>query len=126
MDMTRFEGKVIQDIGLVVDDLLKITFEDGVVLQLEARPSCCENIYFQIDDDLVYYRGTTFTDLKLARWSELSGDDSYSHEISFMDIYTSKGVLSICAHNEHSGWYSGFTFDISLGGVWEGSLCLCG
>lgn len=92
------------------DRVIQITLEGDVVLRLRDTQSCCERRYFHVDDDLTYYHGAKLLDVVLARWSEDERENS-SHEAVFLDLHTSRGVLSICAHNEHNGWYGGF-------GIW--------
>ena len=39
------------------------------------------------------------------------GDD---HEVAFLGIYTTKGVIVCQTHNEHNGYYGGFSLDARL------------
>lgn len=106
-ELQSLYGRTIRSIDARDEELI-IAFEDDTSLTLCLERSCCESLYFCLDDDVSYYCGAELRDLKLARWSDVeAGYDS--HEIAFLDIYTSNGVLSVCAHNEHNGYYGGFS-----------------
>lgn len=111
-------GKLIERIE-VEDDSIIIALVGGQVFELQHVQDCCERRYFVLDDDVTYYHSAELRDIKMARWANLGYEpQNYvdTHEIMFLDIYTTKGVISICAHNEHNGYYGGISVGVKVGG----------
>lgn len=100
-------GKPIASLTLD-DDKLHFAFTDGTGLVLfDEGQSCCESRYMRTDDDLSRAVGATL--VKLERRDAPSIEDEYGeHEVQFLDITTSAGVLQMASHNEHNGYYGGF------------------
>lgn len=111
-------GKVIKSLR-VEDHALWLTFEDGTWAKLkDDGQSCCENRYMSCDDDLTSFVGAkllggeiTESDLKRTGARQL---DDY-HEIQFLNIQTSQGVFTVVNHNEHNGYYGGFSLTAEVG-----------
>ncbi len=40
-------------------------------------------------------------------------DEYGEHEVSFLEIETNKGQISVASHNEHNGYYGGICLGIS-------------
>ena len=103
-------GKTISNVVLK-DDVLTFTFEDGSKLKFyDDGQNCCENRYFSCDgDDLSEFIGSKYIEafVKDAPDIEdlLCGD---VHEVCFLEVRTTVGSITVSAHNEHSGYYSGF------------------
>ncbi len=89
------------------DNTLHVTTPDSEVVIYDDGQSCCEHRYMQTDDDLNYFVGSIFNDLEI---KDATGCDTEndSHEIQFLEIKTSKGVITFANHNEHNGYYGGF------------------
>lgn len=117
----QVRGKLIERVE-VEGEAIRIALEGGHVVSLEQIQDCCERRYFVADDDLAHYVGAELRDIKLARWLEINRDEDRgeAHEIAFLDIHTTKGVISICAHNEHNGYYGGISAYATLDG---GPMC---
>lgn len=86
-----------------------VEFTDGSKLVLRDRgASCCERRYMTLDgDSLDYYKGASFLGAEVGGASS-EGEDTV-HEIQFLNIRTSKGVFTVSNHNEHNGYYGGFS-----------------
>lgn len=102
-------GKVISNVVLSDDDLL-IQFEDGTGLRfVDDGQSCCEHRYFTCDgDDLSEFIGAKYVEAFEKEAPEIGEDEYDVHEVMFLEVRTSRGSITISAHNEHNGYYSGF------------------
>ena len=107
--VTRSLNKVITDLRIDSDDL-KFTFEDGTVLRLyDGGQSCCEHRYMKCDDKLSDYVGQKLVNVEIKKYDNI-GDNGYSeHEVQFVEIQTDKDFFTIVNHNEHNGYYGGFS-----------------
>jgi hypothetical protein len=101
--------------GNNADGILFI-FEDGSGLKLEdTMQSCCETRYMTCGDDLATYTGDKITNVEISdgpfRTRHRDGRDglSYVHEVQFLRIHTTGGVIVCETHNEHNGYYGGFS-----------------
>jgi hypothetical protein len=83
-----------------MEDGTKIGFTDN-------GQDCCEVRYMSTDDDLSYHVGATLLGFEIKNAPNLE-DESGEHEVQFLEIKTSKGVISCANHNEHNGYYGGF------------------
>lgn len=103
-------GRRIERIAIEENELL-ITLPHGVLGLFDDGQSCCERRYMRTDDDLPYFVGARFLGAEVATAAEVPRDeDSYGeHEIQFLRILTSRGVITIANHNEHNGYYGGFS-----------------
>ncbi len=91
------------------DDELYFTFSDGTKIKLfDDGQSCCENRYMTTDDDLPYYVGSVLMDAEVAE-APNRPDEYGDHEVQFLKVKTSKGVFTMESHNEHNGYYGGFS-----------------
>ena len=100
-------NKVIAEIR-ADEDSLHFVMEDGTKIKLsDEGQSCCEHRYMTTDDDLSYHVGTELIDSenKDATSIEMEYEE---HEVQFLEVKTSKGVISCANHNEHNGYYGGF------------------
>jgi hypothetical protein len=97
-------------------DALNITFTDDTTLQLwDGGQSCCESRYMTCEDNLPYFVGATLTDVGISEAAS-PPEDEYGecHEIQFLDVTTSKGLIQVATHNEHNGYYGGFWIQAKL------------
>lgn len=102
-------GKTIQALTLGEDEALHFTFTDGSQMKLfDDGQSCCESRYMRTDDELKDYIGAQLTgaEIKEAPSIPCDGDE---HEVQFLEVQTSKGVFTMSSHNEHNGYYGGFS-----------------
>lgn len=104
-------GKKIKSLTLD-EKAIHFEFEDGYKMKLfDDGQSCCESRYMRTDDVLKYYIGAVFMDAEIKEAAPLKNDrdDCDVHEIEFLDIKTDKGVFTLTSHNEHNGYYGGFS-----------------
>jgi hypothetical protein len=109
-------GKTIASLTLDTDadtDMLRFEFTDGSNMQLSDKgQSCCEQRYMRTDDDLAEFVGAVLINLELKDAPNIT-DDSGDHDVQFLVVTTSKGVFTMSNHNEHNGYYGGFSLEAS-------------
>lgn len=104
-------NKKISDIT-VSGDKLTISFDDKSKLVIrDDGQSCCELRYMVCDDDLSHYIGAVYRGCELLPVEELKCE-SDEHEVQFLKINTSNGFFKIANHNEHNGYYGGFSIEL--------------
>jgi hypothetical protein len=105
--------KTISDLKITPDGdgELHITFDDntGIVIWDNGR-DCCESRYMITDDNLKDFIGSKFMDMELRNGPNI--DDGECHEQLFLLINTSYGTFTVVTHNEHNGYYGGFSVSI--------------
>lgn len=108
----RNRDKVIK--GLEIEDnVLKFMFEDGTMMSIaDEGQNCCEHRYVYTSDNLADYLGATLVDIDVKESSYLEEDDGDIHECIFIHITTSKGQFVTETHNEHNGYYGGFSITL--------------
>lgn len=108
-------GKRIASLTLNENDELVVLFCDGYELRIcDNGQSCCESRYMRTDDNLNDYVGGTFDDAGLRDAPDVQSPDGYgSHEVQFLVIKTSRGQFVMSSHNEHNGYYGGFSIEAS-------------
>lgn len=109
-------SRVVLNNGSSRHNSIEIKFESGPTLVLsDEGQSCCESRYITSDDDLGYYSGADLYDVELGEHRE-SNSSEYGdcHEIQFLNVRTSKGVITFETHNEHNGYYGGFSIEARL------------
>lgn len=116
-DLTKlnfaFFGSRINQITHAADVNIRIDF-DNKSLNIHDNQSCCESRYFTIDDDLRDFSGSTFYGLEIREAPNVFDEGDNSHEIMFLVIKTDNGELVVCSHNEHNGYYGGFSLYYNL------------
>ncbi len=102
------EGQTIKEISLSETEL-RFTFENGYRMALyDDGQSCCEHRYMHSDDDLQHHVGATLQGANIK--SAPNVEDEYGeHEVAFLEVITSKGSFVVETHNEHNGYYGGFS-----------------
>ncbi len=110
LDLSEIIGKTIQSIELA-DDVINVKFDGDKTLELyDSGQSCCESRWITSDADLPYYSGAKFLSMEIREGPDMSGEDSYGeHEAQFLVLITDKGNVDFVTHNEHNGWYGGFS-----------------
>lgn len=101
-------GKVISEIKLD-DDVLSIVFSDSSTLKIsDDEQWCCESRYIRTDDNLGDLVGCKLIDVVIKDAPSI--DEEYGeHEVQFLEIKTDKNFCTLSCHNEHNGYYSGFS-----------------
>lgn len=108
---TASVGKTIEKVYLA-DDELVFQFTDGTGMKLvDEGQSCCEHRYMTTDDDLSFYSGATLDGAEIVDGPEQEGEYGDLHDIQFLNVITSKGVFQMASHNEHNGYYGGFSIE---------------
>jgi hypothetical protein len=74
----------------------------------DAGQSCCEHRYMRTDDDLKSFIGAELVDAEISNAPDQVDEYGETHEIQFLRVKTSKGLITISNHNEHNGYYGGF------------------
>lgn len=114
IDLADLRSKSV-DVVTVDDDVMTIAFTDGSKLRLKDEgQSCCEHRYMVCDDDLAYLHGAQFVNVELADGPEEEGEYGECHEVQFIKLTTSKGTITVASHNEHNGYYGGFSIEASI------------
>ncbi len=88
---------------------LRVKVEDGATFKLWDRSQlCCEARWMTCDDDLPSFIGDTLLGVEIAD----APNDTY-HDVQFLRILTSGGVIVASTHNEHNGNYGGFNVQVA-------------
>lgn len=105
----RAIGQTIAAVELKDDDALHFTMADGFKLRVfDDGQSCCESRYMRTDDDLSSHVGETLLGFEIK--DAPNEEDEYGdHEVQFLEVKTDKGVFTMASHNEHNGYYGGFS-----------------
>ncbi len=102
-------GKKIKSIKLDGDNL-DITLDDDKILRMfDDGQSCCEHRYMTTPDNLDNYIGETIVDFELKNGPDAEGEYGECHDIQFLEVKTDKDVIQFSNHNEHNGYYGGFS-----------------
>lgn len=116
-NLNMFVGKIISSVVLGSDDKLHFIFEDKSKMMLwDDGAMCCERRYMTIDDDLSFFVGTRLVSVEVRDAPDLgspyNSDNDTMHEVQFVEIMTNRGCFTVASHNEHNGFYSGFSVSI--------------
>lgn len=104
-------NKKIKQINLV-DDILHLEFKGGLKIKVwDDGQSCCEHRYMVCDDNLNEFIEGNLLGMEIKNAPNM-GDEYDVHEVQFLDVKTSKGVFQLATHNEHNGYYGGFSIKI--------------
>jgi hypothetical protein len=101
-------GKKITSVTLE-NDVIIIGVEDGTKISVrDDGQSCCESRFITTDADLPSYRGKTIRGYELRQMPD--GDDGYEcHDQQAFVILTDEGNIDFVTHNQHNGYYGGFS-----------------
>jgi len=92
-----------------------LSFADGELSIFDDGRSCCESRYITCDDDVSSLAGATLSSIQLRSGADDSDDYGECHETQFVIIETTNGSVTLCTHNQHNGYYGGFSIRMS----WE-------
>jgi hypothetical protein len=101
-------GKEIEDLILGEKELQLHFTDDSSLSIFDGGQSCCESRYMRTDDILTDHTGGILQNIVLKDAHNVGDDEYGGHEVQFLEIQTSKGILTISNHNEHNGYYGGF------------------
>lgn len=105
-------GRTIKS-AKVDSDRLIVAFDDGATLRLwDNGQSCCESRYMVCDDDLASFAGAKLVRIETRDAPSIEGGEV--HDVEFLVLVTDKGDLVVSNHNEHNGYYGGFSVNASL------------
>jgi hypothetical protein len=91
-------------------DALHLVFSDGSGISIyDDGQSCCENRYMTCEDNLAYFVGAQLLDAEVNEGPSISSEWGEPHDTAFLVIRTTKGVITATTHNEHNGYYGGFS-----------------
>ena len=110
-----FKGALNKKIASVAleDEELRMRFTDGTgVAFFDNGQSCCESRYMRTDDDLPYFVGATLMDAEMRDSPDEEDEHGECHEVQFLIVTTSKGSFTMASHNEHNGYYGGFSLEV--------------
>jgi hypothetical protein len=111
-DYQKAVGKIISD-AYLADDYVTVKFTDGSRLDIyDGGQSCCEHRYITSDDDLYSAIGEEFVGISEGHY-ESGGSEDYCHDMMFVYLQTNRDSYSFCTHNEHNGYYGGFSVNCS-------------
>lgn len=104
-------GKTIAGLTLGDDDALHFLFDDGSKMKLyDDGQTCCESRYMRTDDNLAEFVGAKLLGAGIKAAPPVAPDDDYGeHEVEFLEVQTDRGVFTMASHNEHNGYYGGFS-----------------
>lgn len=104
-------NKTIKSIALA-DDVAVVTFAAGSVLTLrDYGQSCCESRYMRTDDNLDAHTGAKLLNIEMRDAPDEEGSYGDVHEVQFLLVTTDRGVITFANHNEHNGYYGGFSIE---------------
>lgn len=110
-------GQKISSIS-IKNNVIKINFEVGFGIEIfDNGQSCCEYRYMVVDDkDFDHFVGAEFTGIDIGEY--ISGSHEYGyHDSEFLYIRTSIGTFDAVMHDEHNGYYAGFSPRIRIAGL---------
>jgi hypothetical protein len=111
-DIKNAVGKTITSLSVANDGLI-IGFTDQDLTLSDGLPSCCEHRYMVCDDKLENFVGGTFLGATIEDAPDVESAGGY-HEVQFLHVKTSKGSFTVSNHNEHNGYYGGFSLHAAV------------
>ena len=100
------------------DDALRLTLASGRVLVLSDQgQSCCESRYMRTDDDLSSFVGAELRGAEIREappYQPKDGEYVDDHDVQFLVVHTDRGEIVMSNHNEHNGYYGGFSVEARL------------
>lgn len=105
-------GKTIEEASCD-GNYLTLKFTDGSSINFyDDGQSCCETRYMVCNDNLSEYKGSTLVTAELADAPNIQDRYGEEHEVQFLRVQTSSGVIVVSNHNEHNGYYGGFSIRV--------------
>jgi hypothetical protein len=96
------------------EEALRLVFKGKKAPKIEifdGGQDCCEHRYMTCDDKVKSLKGGILQKVEVVDTviTKKYGDP---HEQCFVKIETDKGFITICTHNEHNGYYGGFSLRV--------------
>lgn len=109
--ITDSRGKAIISLELTSNSLI-IGFDSFSIRIEDTDQQCCELRFLTTDDDLNSFLGATFLGVDTLDAPSVIEPHEY-HDVEFVQVRTSIGVLVLETHNIHNGYYGGFNVQVS-------------
>lgn len=107
--MKYVRGPVIKDVE-IDEDSVTLHFSAGHLTLRDCGQNCCETRYMSTDDDVRSLIGQRFVCWEVKDGDYRGVEDEYNvHEVQFLEIQTEGGFVTLVNHNEHNGYYGGFS-----------------
>ena len=107
----EYIGKTIKEAKFETD--IFITFTDGIKIRIsDEGQSCCEHRYITTDDEVSSLNGGVLVSIDLQDGDGIEKDYDV-HDTMFLKIQTDKTCATFVTHNEHNGYYGGFSIYIN-------------
>ena len=101
--------KMWMDSDMGDEGALLMEFHDGTTIAIADRGQCCcEARYMTTDDDLGSFKGAEFRGAEVRDGPD-EEESNEVHETAFVIVKTSLGEFTLVTHNEHNGYYGGFS-----------------
>lgn len=112
-DLTKYYDKRITSVDSN-DEHFDIHFDDGCSIRIrDGGQSCCEHRYMTCDDDVSKIIGSKLTNIELREGPTEEMEWGNEHQTMFVEIATDECFVTLTTHNEHNGWYGGFSIVIT-------------
>jgi len=110
-------GKTISKV-YVKDDAMRLEFDEVLLVLQDEGQSCCEHRFMVCDDNLEHYKGAQLLEITIEdAHPDVTGEWGDVNEVQFMHVKTTKGSFTVSNHNQHNGYYGGFSIRASLESV---------
>jgi hypothetical protein len=110
--INKVKDKVITKVDFDEAQLI-IHFEDeSFITVVDWGQSCCESRYITCDDDVNSIVGSKLMAIDLIDGSEQGDGIFHYHQYAFVDVKTDLTSIKLCTHNEHNGYYGGFSINV--------------
>jgi len=107
----EMKNQVIKKLKLNNNELC-FEFENGLkTIIFDNGQSCCETRYMRTDDNLNNIIGGILKEINLKPIDNRETEYG-EYQIQFLEIVTDKGSCVLSNHNEHNGYYGGFSIEI--------------
>lgn len=70
---------------------------------------CCENRYLTSSDDPKHLLGESLMRIRVVDAPSLPSTCGDVHEVQFLEVSTDRDTVILETHNEHNGYYGGFS-----------------
>lgn len=103
-------GRQIAD-ARIANNALFLFFADGEAFKISDQgQSCCEYRHMSTDDSVETLIGATLLYIETKDGPNIEDNDV--HETCFVEVATDRGFITLTNHNEHNGYYAGFSLCI--------------
>lgn len=110
-DLAPYLYQVILSVSMTEEHIDLRLSGNKTIRLVDNGQSCCASRYMRTDDDIQALVGSTLERLEIKDGPDLL-DGIECHEQQFLEIGTNRGFITIANHNEHNGYYGGFSLTI--------------